>query len=160
MVFLSNVSLAYEKVRQTNPWISEDILSFMQLYVPTRFECSRVATLSGRVALIDSTKCSFLLSKPLSRRSKFTCSSPGTHLPVLLSWLWDIRDIKIKRVRKEFVFKSTCIGSVVLFSFYWHSPCHFAFPLVSFNSTNGAPYSTFTPHSALWFASPERHVVR
>ena len=52
MVFLSNVSLAYEKVRQTNPWISEDILSF---YVPTRFECSRLATLSGRVALIDST---------------------------------------------------------------------------------------------------------
>ena len=29
MVFLSNVSLAYEKVRQINPWISEDILSFM-----------------------------------------------------------------------------------------------------------------------------------
>ena len=29
MVFLSYVSLAYEKVRQINPWISEDILSFM-----------------------------------------------------------------------------------------------------------------------------------
>ena len=29
MVFFSNVSLAYEKVRQINPWISEDILSFM-----------------------------------------------------------------------------------------------------------------------------------
>ena len=31
MVFLSNVSLAYEKVRQINPWISEDILSLMCL---------------------------------------------------------------------------------------------------------------------------------
>ena len=29
MVFLSNVSLAYEKVRLMNHWISEDILSFM-----------------------------------------------------------------------------------------------------------------------------------
>ena len=29
MVFLSNVSLAYEKVRQINHWISEDIFSFM-----------------------------------------------------------------------------------------------------------------------------------
>ena len=29
MVFLSNVSLAYEEVRKINPWISEDILSFM-----------------------------------------------------------------------------------------------------------------------------------
>ena len=25
---LSNVSLAYEKVRQINPWISDDIVSF------------------------------------------------------------------------------------------------------------------------------------
>ena len=51
--------------------------------MPTRFECSGAATLSGRVALIDSTKCSFLLSKPLSRRSSFTCSNTGTHLLVL-----------------------------------------------------------------------------
>ena len=29
MVFLFNVSLTYEKVRQINPWISEDIHSFM-----------------------------------------------------------------------------------------------------------------------------------
>ena len=29
MVFLSNVSLALEKVRQINPWILEDILRFM-----------------------------------------------------------------------------------------------------------------------------------
>ena len=28
MVFFSNVSLAYEKVRHINPWISEIILSF------------------------------------------------------------------------------------------------------------------------------------
>ena len=49
MVFLSNVSLTYEKVRQINPWISEE------LYVSARFECSRLATLSGLVALINST---------------------------------------------------------------------------------------------------------
>ena len=28
MVFFSNILLAYEKVSQINPWISEDILSF------------------------------------------------------------------------------------------------------------------------------------
>ena len=59
MVFLSNVSLPYDKVRQLNPWISEYNLSF---YMPTRFECILLAALSGRVALIDGTKCSFLLS--------------------------------------------------------------------------------------------------
>ena len=59
MVFLSNVSLAYENVTHINPWISGDILSFT---CPPAFECSRLAALSGGVAFIDRTKCSSMLS--------------------------------------------------------------------------------------------------
>ena len=76
MVFLFNVSLAYEKVRQINPWISEDILSFM---------CPQDSNVAGQRRLDSSVQGvmgNFYFSVSClqtSRETHLRCNQHGRH---------------------------------------------------------------------------------